>query len=402
MEFPSHWPVQVFTVSQLTSRIRDCIYRQFRDVLVGGEVSNFKVYPSGHLYFTLKDDGSSLKGVMFNYYDKYPEGMIKDGAALICKGRIDVYEKRGEYRLLADEIEVRGFGLLQIRFEMLKEKLYKEGLFEPAHKKPLPLLPRHIGIVTSPVGAAIRDMLKIITGKFENMQVSIYPVRVQGDQACFEVAAGIEYFNKEEQVDVIIVGRGGGSAEDLSCFNEEIVARAIYASRIPVVSGVGHEIDSTIADFVADVRAPTPTAAADMVVRGKAELLQALKTAEQQLKRSLTKRLESARFALYRNMAELREKREFISRQRMYLDDLSNSLEQYFLDLFEEAKSKLRADVQRLDDLNPENILKRGYAIASKKRNGEILTDVARISKGEEVTIRLYKGSLDATVNCTE
>ena len=198
MEYPADWPVRVFTVSQLTSRIRETISRQFRDVVVEGEISNFKVYPSGHLYFTLKDDSASLKAVMFNYYGKYPDGYIKDGIAVVCRGRIDLYEKRGEYRLLADEIEVKGLGILQVRFELLKEKLFKEGLFAPEHKRPLPLLPRKIGIITSPAGAAIRDMLKIILGKYPNVHVSICPVRVQGDQACAEVVSAIEHFNREK------------------------------------------------------------------------------------------------------------------------------------------------------------------------------------------------------------
>jgi exodeoxyribonuclease VII large subunit len=274
-------PLRVYTVSQLTSRIREAVSRQFRDVVVEGEVSNFKVYPSGHLYFTLKDDTASLKAVLFSYADKYPGNLIKDGTAVVCKGRIDVYEKRGEYRLLTDEIEIRGRGLLQMKFDLLKEKLFKEGLFDAARKKPLPLVPLKIGIVTSPVGAAVRDMLKVICGKFENMSVTIYPVRVQGEQASADMVEALSYLNREGDVDVIIVGRGGGSFEDLSCFNEEALARAIAASRIPVISGVGHEIDFTIADFVADVRAPTPTAAADIAVRARSELADALKAFRQ-------------------------------------------------------------------------------------------------------------------------
>ena len=298
MEYPSEWPIRIFTVSQLTSRIRDVVARQFRDVVVEGEVSNFKVYPSGHLYFTLKDDSSSLKAVMFNYLGKYPDGFIRDGAAIICRGRVDVYEKRGEYRLLADEIEVKGRGLLQMRFELLREKLFKEGLFDAGRKLQLPLVPGRIGIVTSPVGAAIRDMLKIILGKYANVEISIYPVRVQGEQACGEVVSAIEHFNREKSVDVIILGRGGGSLEDLACFNEEAVARAIYASTIPIVSGIGHEVDFTIADFAADVRAPTPTAAADMVVREKRELVEMLRASEQRLLGAMRKRLEGSKLLL--------------------------------------------------------------------------------------------------------
>jgi len=402
MEYPSDWPIRIFTVSQLTLRIRDALSRQFRDVAVEGEISNFKVYPSGHLYFTLKDDSSSLKAVMFKYQEKYPDSFIKDGAAVICRGRVDVYEKRGEYRLLADEIEVKGRGLLQMRFELLKEKLFKEGLFDAAHKLPLPLVPRRIGIVTSPVGAAIRDMLKIILGKYGNVQVLIYAVHVQGDEACGEVVSAIEHFNREKNVDVIILGRGGGSVEDLSCFNEEAVARAIHASAIPIVSGIGHEIDFTIADFVADVRAPTPTAAADMVVREKRELAEMLRGAQQRLVGSMKKRLEASKLVLLKGLVELKEKRDFIVRYKMYLDDLSNALQHRFVLLFREKKTRLQGYTQRLGDLNPENILKRGYSITVRQDTLAVVSDAVQVSTGDRVAVRLHRGSLDCTVEATE
>jgi exodeoxyribonuclease VII large subunit len=402
MEYPAEWPVRVFTVSQLTSRIREAISRQFRDVVVEGEISNFKVYPSGHLYFTLKDDNAALKAVAFNYVGKYPDGYIKDGSAVTCRGRIDLYEKRGEYRLLADEIEVKGLGLLQVRFELLKEKLFKEGLFAPDHKLPLPLLPRKIGIVTSPAGAAIRDMLKIILGKYPNVHVSICPVRVQGDQACAEVVWAIEHFNREQDVDVIILGRGGGSLEDLACFNEEAVARAIYASTIPTVSGVGHEIDFTIADFVADVRAPTPTAAADMVIPDKAALAETLRVLEQRLKIAMKKRLESSRLLLLKEVIELKEKKDFITRYRMYLDDLSSTLQHSFAMLFQEKKARVQGCLQRLADLNPDNTLKRGYSITVRKDTNRVVCESGQVEKGDEVSVRLWRGAIDCVVEEAE
>ena len=402
MEYPSEWPIRIFTVSQLTSRIRDVVARQFRDVVVEGEVSNFKVYPSGHLYFTLKDDSSSLKAVMFNYLGKYPDGFIKDGAAIICRGRVDVYEKRGEYRLLADEIEVKGRGLLQMRFELLREKLFKEGLFDAGRKLQLPLVPRRIGIVTSPVGAAIRDMLKIILGKYANVEISIYPVRVQGEQACGEVVSAIEHFNREKSVDVIILGRGGGSLEDLACFNEEAVARAIYASTIPIVSGIGHEIDFTIADFAADVRAPTPTAAADMVVREKRELVEMLRASEQRLLGAMRKRLEGSKLLLLRSVVELKEKKDFIVRYKMYLDDLSNTLQHNFEMLFREKKTSLQGCIRRLGDLNPESILKRGYSITVRADTRAVVSDAGLVEHGDRLSVKLYRGSLDCTVETTE
>jgi exodeoxyribonuclease VII large subunit len=399
MEQTGAWPIHVYSVSQLTSRIRDSLHKQFRDILVEGEISNFKLYPSGHLYFTLKDEASSLRAVMFNFHGRYPENFIKDGAAVICRGRIDVYEKRGEYRLLVDDLEVRGQGLLQMQFQVLKEKLLKEGLFEASRKRPLPLLPSRIGIVTSPAGAAIRDMLKVIFQKYENMAVLVYPVRVQGEGAGQEIAEGITYLNQQREVDVIIVGRGGGSLEDLACFNEEIVARAIYASEIPVVSAVGHEIDFTIADFVADLRAPTPTAAADMVVRDKRELLASIARAEQKLERSIKKRFERVRLLLYQSFAELRERKDLFAKHRIYVDELSNTLIRTVASMLEQKRAKLEGMAQRLDDLNPRNILKRGYSITIKKATQEVLKKSDQVVTNDEVRVRLFNGEIDCIVS---
>lgn len=399
MSRPNPWPVQLFTVTQLTSRIRECLYKQFRDVLVEGEVSNCKLYPSGHLYFTLKDHASALKAVMFNFVDRYPQNLLKDGSAVICRGRIDVYEKRGEYRILVEEIEPKGVGLLQLQFEMLKEKLFNEGLFDTARKRPLPLLPRKIGLVTSPSGAAIRDMLKIILGKFENMHVLIYPVRVQGEKACDEVVEGIDFFNREDEVDVIIVGRGGGSIEDLACFNEERLARAIYGSRIPVVSAVGHEVDFTIADFVADMRAPTPTAAADLVVGDKRELQAILRSFDERLLGSLRGSIERSRLVLYRHIVDLKERRDFIVRYRMYLDELLGILAHGLSSILGKKKAVFQGLAQRLEDLNPETIMKRGYSITMRAGDHEVITSADQTDRGETVRVRLYKGQLDCTVD---
>lgn len=388
----------IYTVSQLTSEIKHLIGSQFRDVLVEGEVSNFKPYPSGHLYFTLKDNTSMLKAVFFNYHGRYPDGMIGDGMAVICRGRVDIYERRGEYQLIVGAIEPRGLGILQLKFQMLKEKLLKEGLFDPDKKKSLPVLPRVIGIVTSPVGAAIRDILKVISKKFENMSVLIYPVRVQGEEAAFEIVEGIEYFNQTKSVDVIIVGRGGGSLEDLSPFNDEIVARAIYASLIPVVSGVGHEIDFTISDFVADVRAPTPTAAADMVIRAKTDFVDAIEGLKSQLEHSMRTKLEGCRLSLYQQVMELKERKELFVSHRMYLDELLNNLIHGFSTYFTARKTQFESLVQRLNDLNPEDILKRGYSITLNKKTGEVVISANQVAQGDELAVRLSQGGLDVTV----
>jgi exodeoxyribonuclease VII large subunit len=311
---------------------------------------------------------------------------------------VDVYERRGQYQLLVDEIEVKGLGLLQLKFQMLKEKLFKEGIFDVSRKKTIPLLPERIGIITSPVGAAIRDMLKIIFGKFENMSVTICPVKVQGDEACYEIVEAITHFNKTKDVDVIIIGRGGGSFEDLAPFNEEIVARAIYDSEVPIVSGIGHEIDFTIADFVADVRAPTPTAAADLVVKGKKELLDIIVNMKNALEQNMKGRLEKARFSLYQGAMELKERKDFIVTYRMYLDEILNNLIHGFTLYFRDKKGQIETLIQRIKDLSPDNILKRGYSITVKRDTKEVVVSTGQVVKGEDLLVKLHKGELGVSV----
>ncbi|MBA7682440.1 Exodeoxyribonuclease 7 large subunit [subsurface metagenome] len=245
----------IYTVREITRRIRGKLESEFPDVWVEGEVSNLKKTLSGHLYFCLKDEESQLNAAVFGYLERNFKFTLEEGLQIVAHGRINVYERQGKYQLIIDKMEPAGKGALQLAFEQLKEKLEKEGLFDPSHKKSIPLLPEKIGVVTSPSGAAIRDILNVIGRRFPNMEVILYPVRVQGKEAPPEIAEAVKSFNQREDIDVLIVGRGGGSIEDLWAFNEEIVARAIYASRIPIISAVGHEIDFTIADFVADLRA---------------------------------------------------------------------------------------------------------------------------------------------------
>lgn len=399
MKSPFVYEPTIFTVSSLTSQIKRLINSQFKDIFVEGEISNFKVYPSGHLYFTLKDDQSVIKAVMFNFLDRYPENIFIDGTSVIIRGRVDVYEKRGEYRLIVEAMEVKGIGLLQLKFQLLKEKLFKEGLFDSIHKKTLPVLPKKIGIITSPAGAAIRDMLKIIFGRFPNMSVLIYPVRVQGDEACNEIAEAIRYLNMTREVDVIILGRGGGSLEDLSPFNEEIVARAIHASLIPIVSGVGHETDFTISDFVADIRAPTPTAAASIAVPNKSELINTIEQFKKKLIESIKGVIEKNRLFLFKGMVELKEKRDFLISYRMYLDELTSKLIHHFTLFFMEKRKKLSFLEQRLMDLNPENILKRGFSITIKKRTKEVIIHSNQVKIGEDITVLLHRGKLGCIVD---
>ena len=266
--------IKVYTISELTTLIRDNLEAQFQDIWIEGEISNLKIPTSGHIYFILKDSNCQLKAVAFRHKNRLFTFQPQDGMHVLVRGRITVYGPRGEYQILVDQMEPRGAGALQIAFEQLKAKLQAEGLFASEVKKPIPPYPQVIGIVTSPTGAAIRDILKVIQRRFANVSIIINPVRVQGEGAGLEIAQAIRELNEFKEIDVMIVGRGGGSIEDLWAFNEEIVARAIYESRIPIISAVGHEIDFTIADFVADLRAPTPSAAAELVVKNKQDLVE--------------------------------------------------------------------------------------------------------------------------------
>ncbi|MBN2106659.1 MAG: exodeoxyribonuclease VII large subunit, partial [Deltaproteobacteria bacterium] len=256
----------IFTVAELTRHIRDTLESAYPDVWVEGEISNLRIPSSGHCYFTLKDEAAQLRVVMFRMQARLLRFTAEDGLKVICRGRINVYEQRGEYQLVADMLEPRGVGSLQLAFEQLKNRLAGEGLFAEERKKPLPFLPARIAVITSPTGAAVRDIIRIIHRRFPSVAILVVPVRVQGDEAPEEIARAIETVNQRGLGDVIIVGRGGGSLEDLWAFNTETVARAIAASALPVISAVGHETDTTIADFAADLRAPTPSAAAELVV----------------------------------------------------------------------------------------------------------------------------------------
>jgi len=274
--FPLISKEKILTVSELTYQIKKLVEPNFQDIWLQGEISNYKIHASGHVYFTLKDENASIDAALWKRYaDIYLKNYTyKDGDKVLVHGKIEIYEPRGEYKIIVDFIEPLGIGELQIKFEMLKQKLAAEGLFDARFKKPIPEYPNRIGIVTSPTGAAIRDMINIISRRFPAVELILYPVKVQGDGAAEEIAQAIRDLNFYGKVDVIIVGRGGGSIEDLWAFNEEIVARAIFESKIPIISAVGHEIDYSISDFVADLRAPTPSAAAELVVKNRDDVIE--------------------------------------------------------------------------------------------------------------------------------
>lgn len=436
MQLPSRY---VLTVSELTMEIKDILETKFHDVWVEGEISNLRIPPSGHIYFTLKDDLSQIRAVLFKTRAQRFPFTPEDGLFIICRGRVSLYEKRGEYQLILEEIEPKGIGALQLAFLQLKDRLEREGLFSVSHKKKLPILPQAIGIVTSPTGAVIRDMIQIIHRRFENVRILLYPVRVQGEGAAKEIAEGIEYFNQVKNVDVLIIGRGGGSLEDLWAFNEEIVARAIFDSKIPIISAVGHETDYTISDFVADLRAPTPSAAAELVVRDKGELensiyylwdslnkeflrsIEEIRANLNQLKKGLVdpkKKIEGYftrldnlfnrfnRFILWDFKRKRDRERHLVERLlsqnpkqkirnlRTILEEVLKHLERNMKHSLNIREQKIQVNIGKLDSLSPYSILKRGYSITRRLPDLKILRDVSEVIIGDKVEVRLFKGVL--------
>lgn len=441
-----HFEVQrrIYTVSDLTQELRNFLESRFLDVWVSGEVSNFRPAASGHLYFTLKDRNAQLRVVCFRNQARYLKFKPADGVSLIARGRLAVYEARGEYQLCAEFLEPAGFGALQLAFEQLKTKLAAEGLFDPVHKKALPVLPGTVGVVTSPSGAAVRDIVRVLRRRFVNMNILLFPVRVQGEGAAEEIIQGIRYFNQKRCVDVLIVGRGGGSLEDLWAFNEEGVARAIAASSIPVIAGVGHETDFTIADFVADLRAPTPSVAAEMVVHRKQDFAAELRNRERRILHSVQLRLARSRGRLMELQmhrifqtipARLRKRMQALDELTLRSDRalqarLTRAREEWLrssagisrldfsrmLDLKQARLAEVRRKLDgtlsaglllrrsRLNQLeavlrerNPELILSRGYSI-TRDAAGNILQDAVSVPVESSISIRLAKGELGATV----
>jgi exodeoxyribonuclease VII large subunit len=382
----------VLTVSQLSQQLAAVMEEKFPAVWVEGEISNFKVYGSGHAYFTLKDEGSQLRCVLFRTRVRRVRFEPRDGLHVLAFGAVEIYPQRGEYSLVVELLEPKGVGALQLAFEQLKQRLHAEGLFDPARKRALPRFPRKIGIVTSPSGAALRDMLRVIGDRYPDRRIIVLPVKVQGDGAAQEIAAGITDLGQSGLVDVMIVGRGGGSLEDLWAFNEEIVARAIFASPVPVISAVGHEIDFTVADFVADCRAPTPTAAAEIAVPKKIELIEQLSGLEEQLLRCVRRKLEMAKESwrgLVKRMADP-ERKMHETQQR--LDDLSGDLVRSFRDCLRQFKDELGYEGGRLDALSPLAVLQRGYSIAHKLPEEKIIKNADSLIVGDLLRVTFAEG----------
>jgi exodeoxyribonuclease VII large subunit len=436
----------VLTVSDVNERIKIVLEDTFFDIWVEGEISNLRTPSSGHTYLTLKDEHSQLRAVLFKMQRRYLRFDPKDGMLVTARGRISLYEPRGEYQLVIDYMEPKGVGALQLAFEQLKARLAEAGLFDLARKRPLPMLPRAIGVVTSPTGAVLRDMLQILRRRFANLPVCLYPVRVQGDGAAEEIAQGIAALNQHPGVDVIIVARGGGSLEDLWAFNEETVARAIHASEIPVISAIGHEIDYTIADFVADVRAPTPSAAAELVVRQKAELYAELQVAVQRLERTMHYRLAVLRgrldasqqrrvlkdpWAPMRTLeqrldelgarfvralrARVRLSQEGLERCEAAITHLSPlqhigllrerlaAIERRLIAAQDGGVRREREDLERLSAtlqaLSPLAVLARGYSICRRQSDAQVIRETNAVAPGMPIEITLWRGSLQCTVD---
>ena len=434
----------IYTVTELTAQIKDSLETLFPNIWVEGEISNLRIPSSGHYYFTLKDSQSQIRGVMFRSQQRILPFVPEDGMRVICRGRVNVYEPRGEYQLLVETLEPKGKGALQLAFEQLKKKLQAEGLFNEERKRPIPTLPGRIAIITSPTGAALRDILKILNRRFSNLEILIVPVKVQGDEAPGEIARALTIVNMQHAADVIIVARGGGSLEDLWAFNTELVARAIFTSAIPVISAVGHEIDFTIADFVADLRAPTPSAAAELVVKDKQELQQMLSHYSIRLKNTLRNCLEQNRSTIgylsrhlidpakriinyqiqcddlrlrlgrtmprivlqrksdishYREVILLHTPRTAIQNYRSTLGYLKKTFINNAELLLERNGSILNNCIAKLNTLNPLNILQRGYSITHLFPAQEIVKSARQVRKGDTVAVRLSEGEVYCIVD---
>ncbi|CUS97098.1 exodeoxyribonuclease VII large subunit [Candidatus Chrysopegis kryptomonas] len=391
---------KILTVSELTYEIKKFVEPNFQDIWLQGEISNYKIHTSGHVYFTLKDEYASINAAIWKRYADVllKNYTYKDGDKVLVHGKIEIYEPRGEYKIIVDFIEPLGIGELQIKFEMLKQKLAAEGLFDAKYKKPIPEYPTRIGIVTSPTGAAIRDMINIISRRFPAVELILYPVKVQGEGAAEEIAQAIRDFNFYGKVDVIIVGRGGGSIEDLWAFNEEIVARAIFESKIPIISAVGHEIDYSISDFVADLRAPTPSAAAELVVKNRDDVLENIQNIWYTIHQLVVDKIKNSKKEVQHLVKSYSFNRplDWLRQYTMRVDELTRALDVAMYHRFELIKSNFEQWLKRFESVNPELALKRGYAIVYK--NGKIIHSKDELQLNDEFKIKLADGTIKGVV----
>lgn len=393
---------RIFTVTEVNNYIKNIFQKDMllSHIYVKGELSNLKLHSSGHIYFTLKDSESRVKGVMFRGSAAKLKFIPEDGLAVIVRGYFSLYERDGQYQLYAEDMVPEGTGSLYKAYEQLKKRLSEEGLFDPAKKKNLPFMPGTVGVVTSPTGAAVRDILSIIKRRCPSTNIILYPVQVQGEGACDEIAEGIRYFNSRKLVDVMIVGRGGGSIEELWAFNEEVVARAIYESEIPVISAVGHETDYTIADFAADLRAATPSAAAELVVPDRQSLLARVNRQKYMLDSLVVKYISNKRQRIEKISKEnvFRQLERKLLNFRQTLDMLSKYLDYNISYILKNKKAELAKNIEKLEILNPESALERGYAIVRNAKDGRLVSSVRDVKASDELELKLRDGSIVAKV----
>ena len=430
---------RIYTVSELNANIKGLLEDHFPFVWISGEISNLRIPASGHRYFTLKDDSSQISAVLFRAQQRHLKFDIEDGMTVVGMGRISIYEPRGTYQIILEYVEPSGIGALQIAFEKLKKKLAEEGFFDQDHKAPLPFLPNKISIITSPSGSVVHDILRVIDRRFANVDIEIIPVKVQGEGAEEQIVAGIEFLNARGRADVAILARGGGSLEDLHAFNSEMVAKSIFYSNIPIVSAIGHETDYTIADFVADLRAPTPSAAAELVVPEKKDLMRRCRDQNSALKLAISNRIEQFRTFLDALSSRLVDPRRRIQDFRLRLDDLSLRLQQSIIrrmasnreklllwqgrfdannplaavklhkekvektkyNLYKSYKiflnqknAQLRELTAKLEALSPAGILARGYSITRTIPEQKVLRETTNVQLNQDLEVMLAKGTL--------
>ncbi len=391
---------KIYKVSEVTRDIKNLLEQSFPTLWVEGEISNYTLHSSGHRYFSLKDENAQIRCVLFRWEGKRLAFEPEDGMKVYALGNLTLYEKSGQYQLSVIRLHPAGIGELELAFQQLKERLYNEGLFDEAHKKPIPEYPQAIGVVTSPTGAAIRDIINIIHRRDPSVKIVLNPVRVQGKGAAEEIAQAIKDFNEYKKVDLLIVGRGGGSFEDLWAFNEEIVARAIYSSKIPIISAVGHEVDFTIADFVADLRAPTPSAAAELAVKSRlatgkevSNLFKTLISTQRLIVEDYKSRISSARESY-----GFKRALDLIAQKAQRADELLRGLLKEIKNYFDSKKKSLSLVSGKLNALSPLAVLERGFSVTRKLPEMEIIKNAGSLRIKDEIEVKFYRGKIEAQV----
>ncbi|MBN1899451.1 MAG: exodeoxyribonuclease VII large subunit [Spirochaetes bacterium] len=386
---------KIYSVSEINAEIKNLIKNRYGDIFVQGELSNVKISSQGHCYFSLKDEKALLSGIIYKGQFQTIKFKLENGTKVVAFGKLDVYVKGGQYQLVVESIEPEGKGALQLAFEQLKAKLQKEGLFDAKYKKPIPAYPQRIGIITSPTGAALKDILNVINRRFATVYILVYPAVVQGEEAAPTIVKGIELFNTLFPVDVIIAGRGGGSIEDLWPFNEESVARAIFQSKIPVISAVGHEVDFTIADFVSDLRAPTPSAAAELVIKKKEDVINSIEEASRKIKESLRNTLNQHQMGFDYILERFRNNASgMIITRKNQLEHLLKDFKHMAFNAITAEKNRFSGILNKLNLLNPFSILSRGYSITYKLPENLIVKNTRDVEPEDRLKIKLANGEI--------